>query len=151
MKQKYEIVIVVDPDQNEEGVQAMIAKVEGIVGQHEGSVERIDNWGRRQLAYPINKKEYGTYVVLIATGNSNLVSEINRQLRIVDELLRFLVVHKDKYAPDFVPKAKEEGRPERRGDRGERGERSGRDRSRERSSRDESGSSDSESESAAQA
>lgn len=149
MKQKYEIVIVVDPDQNEEGVQAMISKVEGIVGQHEGSVERVDNWGRRQLAYPINKKEYGTYVVLIATGNAKLVSELNRQLRIVDELLRFLVVHKDKYAPDFVPKAKEEGRPERRSDRGDRGERGSRER---RPSRDESASSSSnEGESAAQA
>lgn len=124
MKQKYEIVIVVDPDQDESGVSAMISKVSEIVKAHNGEVERVDNWGRRQLAYPIRKKEYGTYVVFIATGDNALVSEINRQLRITDELLRFLVVHKDKYAPDFVPKAKEEGKPERRPDRGR-----GRDRS----------------------
>ena len=124
MKQKYEIVIVVDPDQDESGVSAMISKVSEIVKTHSGEVERVDNWGRRQLAYPIRKKEYGTYVVFIATGDNALVSEINRQLRITDELLRFLVVHKDKYAPDFVPKAKEEGKPERRPDRGR-----GRDRS----------------------
>ena len=124
MKQKYEIVIVVDPDQDESGVSAMISKVSEIVKTHSGEVERVDNWGRRQLAYPIRKKEYGTYVVFIATGDNALVSEINRQLRITDELLRFLVVHKDKYAPDFVPKAKEEGKPERRSDRGR-----GRDRS----------------------
>ena len=124
MKQKYEIVIVVDPDQDESGVSAMISKVSEIVKTHSGEVERVDNWGRRQLAYPIRKKEYGTYVVFIATGDNALVSEINRQLRITDELLRFLVVHKDKYAPDFVPKAKEEGKPERRTDRGR-----GRDRS----------------------
>jgi small subunit ribosomal protein S6 len=133
----------VDPDQDDSGVEAMLTKVKGIVAAHEGEVERVDLWGRRQLAYPIRKKEYGTYVALIATGNASLVSDLNRQLRITDELLRFLVVHKDKYAPDSVPKAKEEPKVERRGDRGDRGDRPDRGRDRGDRGRDRGNSSDS--------
>ncbi|MCB0325559.1 MAG: 30S ribosomal protein S6 [Bdellovibrionales bacterium] len=121
MVRKYEIALVIDTERDEAGVKEIVQKVTSIVKANGGEVDREDHWGRRQLAYPINKKEWGTYVVLIASGENSLVSELNRQLRIMDDVLRFLVVHKDKYAPDFIPRAREEGRPDRRG--GERGPR----------------------------
>lgn len=123
MVRKYEVVLVIDSDRDEAGVREIVERVSTIIKTNGAEVEREDQWGRRQLAYPINKKEFATYVVLIVAGEGSLVGELNRQLRIMDGVIRYLVVEKDKYAPDFIPRQREEGRPERRG-----GERDRRDR-----------------------
>lgn len=98
---KYELVVVFDPDLDESAVSAQMEKIEAVVAAHDGTIEKKDIWGKKQLAYPIRKRSYGTYVVVVISGNNALVAELTRQLRINDAVLRFLFVKKDKFAPDF--------------------------------------------------
>lgn len=137
----YELVIVYDSDLNEEQVKEELKKVEETIMAHKGTVIKTDLWGRRQLAYQINKKGYGFYVVLVIQGDNQMVADLERQLRINEQVLRSLCVKKDQFAPDLSEKLKEApgsfggrerrgGRDDRfsRGDRGDRGGDRGRDK-----------------------
>jgi len=101
---KYEVVIIFNPDLNDTDVTEQIGKIEGIIKAHQGAVLKQDVWGRRQLAYRLKKKEHGYYVLLIITGDNQLVADLDRQLRINEKVLRHLIVKKDKYAPDSTPR-----------------------------------------------
>ena len=96
----YQAVLVLNPDLDDQGVKDQIEKVAVVAAAHGGSVEKSDIWGRRQLAYKIKKKDYGIYVVLVVGGDSSIVSDLDRQLKINDQVLRHLVVKKDKHAPE---------------------------------------------------
>lgn len=104
----YEAVIVLDSSLSDADVASHLDKVEAIIANHAdesagiGKVTKRDVWGRRQLAYKINKKEYGIYAYLVFSGTQGLVADLRRQLRINDSVLRFLVVKKDKFAPDLL-------------------------------------------------
>ncbi len=97
---KYELVVVLDPDLDESGQQAQLQRLIAVITQHGGTIQNQDLWGRRQLAYRIAKKEYGFYVVLQFDGDNTTVSDLDRQLKINESVLRHLIVRKDKYAPD---------------------------------------------------
>jgi len=105
---RYEAVIVYDSDLTDDAVKSELAKVESLVKAHAGSVERTDLWGRRRLAYKISKKEYGIYVVLVISGDNKLVSDLDRQLKINETVLRHLMVVKDKFAPDYSSRLEEQ-------------------------------------------
>lgn len=100
--QRYETVVVFDPSVAEADLAGQYEKIESIIKSHDGAVERKDVWGLRHLAYKINKKDQGYYVVFIHTGGNKLIADLRRQLRINDSVLRFLTVQKDKYAPDMI-------------------------------------------------
>ena len=119
--QKYELVIIFDPDLDETQIGTELESIDGTIKAHGGSVLHRDIWGKRQLAYPINKKEYGSYVLQIVEGDSTLVAELERQFAINEKVYRNLMVKKDKFAPDYAPRPREDSK--RRGDRG--GERGG--------------------------
>ena len=106
MAEKYEIIVVFNPDINQDGIKAYLDKVEALVKNHDGVIEKQDHWGRKYLAYPINKHNYGYYVVLIVSSKGTLITELRRQLKISDEIIRSLVVKKDKYAPDLSSRLK---------------------------------------------
>ncbi len=107
MGNQYEIVMVYDSDLDEDGVRAQIDKLVGILQAHEGTVKREELLGRQQLSYPMKKKSYGSYVILVAEAAPTFVADFTRQMRITDEVLRFSVVKKDKFAPDFVKRTEE--------------------------------------------
>ena len=106
MLNEYEAVVVFEPDTDDAGAKAQVGKIEGTVSAHGGEIIKRDFWGRRPLAYPIRKKNYGIYVLLNFSGDSGLVADLNRQLRINDAVLRSIVVTKDKFAPDFNPRTR---------------------------------------------
>ncbi|HQH28427.1 MAG TPA: 30S ribosomal protein S6, partial [Oligoflexia bacterium] len=106
MLKKYEVVVVLDTDLDDEGVKQQMEKIEATVAAHSGAVEVRDVWGRKQLAYPIKKKQSGIFVLLVVTGDNRLVSDLKRQLRINDAVLRSFIVRKDKFAPDFAERAR---------------------------------------------
>ena len=107
MTRKYEIVLVLDPDLDEKGMEEQIERVRALIKAHKGEIEREDNTGRQSLSYPMNKKSYGTYVAFVATADNSFVEEFTRQCRINDHVLRFMAVKKDKFAPDFMKKPEE--------------------------------------------
>ena len=100
-KYEYECVVVYSSDIDESSVAAQNAKLTSIVEAHGGTVTHTDVWGRRKLAYKIQKREYGFYVMYLFTGDSSLVADLERQLRINELVMRYLTVCKDKFAPDM--------------------------------------------------
>ncbi len=92
---QYELVYIVSPETDEEGVSAMHVQITEIAEKMGGQIERTDNWGRRRLAYEINRHREGTYVLELINGPGEMVREIDRRLRVHDQVLRHLLVRVD--------------------------------------------------------
>ena len=92
---QYELVYLVSPEVGEDGVGALHTQVEEIVTGLGGRIENTDNWGRRRLAYEIGKHKDGTYIVALVNGPPELVQELDRRLKVMDTVLRHLVVRVD--------------------------------------------------------
>ena len=92
---QYELVYVIAPDVGDDGVSALHTQVDEIVTQGGGKIEKTDNWGRRRLAYEINRHKEGTYVLELFNGPGELVHELDRRLKVVDDVLRHLIVRVD--------------------------------------------------------
>ena len=92
---QYELVYVVSPDTDEDGVADLHTQIGEIVEKLGGRIEKTDNWGRRRLAYAINRHREGTYVLELISGPGELVRELDRRLRVTDLVLRHLVVRVD--------------------------------------------------------
>lgn len=92
----YELMVIVDTDVDDAGVKAVCERVEELISADGGKVVTTDHWGKRRFAYPINHKVEGTYVVFeIATPATN-VDEMDRFLRLADDVVR----HKTMRLPD---------------------------------------------------
>lgn len=89
--QHYEIVFIVHPDQSEQ-VPAMIERYRGIVSGREGKVHRLEDWGRRQLAYPIQKIHKAHYVLMNIECDKEALDELDHSFRFNDAVLRHLVL-----------------------------------------------------------
>ena len=92
---QYELVYVVSPETDEDGVAGLHTQIAEIVDRLGGRIDKTDNWGRRQLAYEIERHREGTYVLELISGPGDIVSEIDRRLRVSDNVLRHLVVRVD--------------------------------------------------------
>ena len=121
----YEIVFLVHPDQSEQ-VPSMVERYKGIVEESGGSVHRLEDWGRRQLAYPINKVHKAHYILLNVECSDAAIAELENLFRFNDAILRNMVVRRDEAVTEPSPMMKPEresrdrDRGERGGDRGER-------------------------------
>ena len=89
----YEVVFVVDPAQGEEAVAAQIANFKALAEQNGSNVE-VEEWGTRKLAYPIDYKTEGYYVLMTFTSEPSFPRELDRKLRIADGIMRSLIVCK---------------------------------------------------------
>ena len=117
----YEIVFIVHPDQSEQ-VPAMIERYKAMVEAQEGKVHRVEDWGRRQLAYPIQKVAKAHYVLMNVECSGKVLEELTGAFRFSDAVLRHLVVKMDGAVTEPSPMAKEPEERER-GDRHDRGDR----------------------------
>ena len=88
----YEIVFMVHPDQSEQ-VPGMIERYTGSVKEAGGQVHRLEDWGRRQLAYPINKLHNAHYVLMNVEAPQQVIDELETTFRYNDAVLRSLVIH----------------------------------------------------------
>ncbi|WP_187974587.1 30S ribosomal protein S6 [Corynebacterium poyangense] len=93
---QYEVMIIMDPSQDERTVAPSLDKFLEVVRKEKGTVDQVDVWGKRRLAYPILKKEEGIYVVLNLTCEPDTVQELDRLLTINDNILRTKVLRNDK-------------------------------------------------------
>lgn len=107
---EYETIFIAKPEIAEDFVRGLSEKVEGIVARYQGHILIKEDWGKRKLAYPIRKNAKGHFVYLNYLGPSDVVLEIERNLRIEDNLLRFLTV---KLAVDVDVEAKQQEAQER--------------------------------------
>ncbi len=100
----YEIVFLVHPDQSEQ-VPAMVERYQGMVTDSGGAVHRTEDWGRRQLAHPINKIHKAHYVLLNVECGQSVVDEMRGAFRFNDAVLRHLVIARDKAITEASPMA----------------------------------------------
>ena len=108
MKCKYEMTVILDPDLNQEQVNVGIEKLSNVIKTHGGEIESRQDAGKRSLQYPLSKKTFGNYVVMVFTGDNKVVADLERQILIDENFFRHLIVKKDKFAPaDSIEKIEE--------------------------------------------
>ena len=103
----YEIVFIVHPDQSEQ-VPAMVERYKGIVAARKGQVHRLEDWGRRQLSYPLQKVHKAHYVLMNIECDSETLNELEHAFRFNDAVLRHLTVKMTKAVTAPSPMMKEE-------------------------------------------
>ena len=101
----YEIVFLVHPDQSEQ-VPAMIERYSAIIERGDGIIHRLEDWGRRQLAYPINKVHKAHYVMLNIECGQEVLSELNSAFRFNDAVIRNLIMSRKKADAEPSPLAR---------------------------------------------
>ena len=92
---QYELVYIVTPDASDQEVTDLHTQIEQIIQRFSGTLDKTENWGRRKLAYEIGHHREGTYVVETISGSGELMKEIDRRLRVIDQVIRHLVVRVD--------------------------------------------------------
>ncbi|HBG05301.1 MAG: 30S ribosomal protein S6 [Geobacteraceae bacterium GWC2_58_44] len=85
----YETIYIVQPDLGEEEIKTLSTKVQDVVANMNGDFKRLEDWGTRKLAYPINKNPRGRYFYLRFDGDSALIAELERRLRLDDKVIRY--------------------------------------------------------------
>lgn len=123
MMRHYEIVLLIHPDQSEQ-VPAMVERYTALIKNSGGTIHRFEDWGRRQLAYSINKLHKAHYILLNIECGQKVLDELEHSFRFNDAVLRNLVVRCDEAItePSVVLKAKEnqhEDAPRHGGERAE--------------------------------
>ena len=88
---KYESVVIIDPAVSEEKVKELSQKFTDIIN-NDGKVEKVEELGKKRLAYEVKKNREGYYVVINFEANPNLISELERNYRIMDEVIKFITV-----------------------------------------------------------
>lgn len=110
----YEIVFLVHPDQSEQ-VPAMVERYRSMVQESGGAIHRLEDWGRRQLAYPINKLHKAHYVLMNIECGAETLAELESIFRFNDAVIRNVTMRTDKAVTEPSPLRKDaEGKPARR-------------------------------------
>ena len=105
----YEIVFIVHPDQSEQ-VPAMIERYKGMVTARSGRIHRLEDWGRRQMSYPIQKMHKAHYVLMNVECDKESLGELEHAFRFNDAVLRHLTVSMDSAVTDPSPMMRQERR-----------------------------------------
>jgi len=103
----YEVVFIVHPDQSEQ-VPAMIERYKTLVTGRNGSIHRLEDWGRRQMAYPIQKVHKAHYVLMNIEADQETLAELEHAFKFNDAVLRHLIIKMDKAVTAPSPMMKEE-------------------------------------------
>ena len=109
LKANYETVMVFSMKQGEEGIQALIEKFKALIEKH-ATLQSVDEWGKRKLAYLINKEAEGYYVLMNFESEAEFPAELDRIYKITDGVIRSLIIRKPEGAE--IPVAKEEPKAE---------------------------------------
>lgn len=91
---KYESVIIINPAVEEEGTKTLVQKFTEIIN-NDGKLEKVDELGKRKLAYEVKKCKEGFYAIFYFEGNTTLISELERNYRITDEVIKFMTIKID--------------------------------------------------------
>jgi small subunit ribosomal protein S6 len=102
---KYEMGVVVRADLPDDGFAVEMDKVKALIDRFGGTIDKIDEWGRRRLAYPIAKQTEGMYTFITYTAEPSAPKEIESRVRLIENVLRFLTVRKDEVEAPAVAAA----------------------------------------------
>lgn len=104
----YETVYILRPELNEEQVNQTIERLNGIVTSGGGEVKNLERWGKKRLAYKIEKERYGHYILMHFNGEPDLVRELERNYRLSEDVMRYIVISIKKGEPIKVEMELEE-------------------------------------------
>jgi len=88
---EYELIFIVHPDLDETATNEIVERVKGWITEAGGSISKTDPWGKRKLAYPIRKQNEGQYFFILAQMAPSFVAELERNLRFLEPVMRFLI------------------------------------------------------------
>ena len=91
---KYELGIIIRADLDEEVYKNELERVKGLIDRFEGTIDKIDDWGRRKLAYPIQKLSEGMYTFITYLSKGDTPKEVESRIRLMENVLRFLTIRK---------------------------------------------------------
>ncbi|HHW71393.1 MAG TPA: 30S ribosomal protein S6 [Clostridiales bacterium] len=92
---KYETMYIIDPTLEEEAIHEVVERFSNLIKDQGGEVEKIDEWGKRRLAYPIKDHREGYYVVMNFSAEADVPQELERVYKITDSVLRYLIIRED--------------------------------------------------------
>lgn len=92
---KYEIMFIINPTVLEEGREAVIERVNGVLTASGATIEKCEKWGERKLAYLIDKKKTGFYVLTTFEINGTELAEVEAKLNIMEDVMRYIIVKQD--------------------------------------------------------
>ena len=105
---KYETIFILQPELSEDDIKSVTAKAQDVISSYNGECLRMDDWGIRKLAYPIKKSARGRYYYLRFDGESALIAELERRLRLDDKVLRYQSVNITDLPERVAPEKKAE-------------------------------------------
>ena len=91
----YETVVIMDPNFKTEAIEQTISKFTDLLTANKGKVGKIDKWGRRKLAYPISGHTDGFYIIISFKGGDKTLKELDRTLKLTDEVIRYRTIRRD--------------------------------------------------------
>src|SRR5579862_1145132 len=92
---QYELIYILPPDTTEQQATELHDQIQAVVTRLNGQIERTENWGRKRLAYEIARNKEGVYVLEVINGSGELMKELDRRLRVMDQVIRHLIVRVD--------------------------------------------------------
>ena len=92
---QYELVYILPPDSSEQVVNDLHTQIETVVSRMNGQIEKTDNWGRKRLAYEIGRNKEGVYVLEVINGGGDVMKELDRRLKTMDQVMRHMIVRVD--------------------------------------------------------
>jgi small subunit ribosomal protein S6 len=105
MSRMYETIYIVKPDLADEENKALTTKINEVIEKMNGDVRKLEDWGVRKLAYPIDKINRGRYMYLRSDGDATLIAELERRLRLDERVIRYQTVKLDKDTVVAAPAA----------------------------------------------
>src|SRR5256714_8262913 len=94
-ERQYELVYILPPDTTEQQATELHGQLDAVVSRMNGSFDRTDNWGRKRLAYEIGHNKEGVYVLDVINGTGELMKELDRRLKVMDQVIRHMIVRVD--------------------------------------------------------
>jgi len=95
MNRTYELMFIVRPDMTEEDLDKLISMLQSIVPAAGGSIQKVDKMGKRRLAYTVKRFHEGIYVLMVVEGGGAVIHELERRLRVTEQVIKFLTVRTD--------------------------------------------------------
>jgi small subunit ribosomal protein S6 len=95
MNRTYELMFIVRPDMTEEDLDKLISNLQSVVPASGGTVQKVDKMGKRRLAYTVKRFHEGIYVLMVVEGMGAVIHELERRLRVTEQVIKFLTVRTD--------------------------------------------------------
>jgi small subunit ribosomal protein S6 len=102
----YEELFIIKPDAPDEEVEGVIDQIKQVITSGKGTVDKVDNWGVRKLAYRLSKYNEGRYVLIVFSSTPELVHEVERRMRVADQVIKFITVRIDEKAKKIEKRKK---------------------------------------------